>query len=210
MRNLRFTATIVCTLFLLVCSCNKQKGAHSVEELAAEIVIEQPDTSLIARLEHMEGDSLVFSEIIGDEVHRYAYSEALNKGLLGQLKEGDRYAVTIDAAAKMATHILNVTQLAGNWFFDKNEESGINISAAGALGSINPTEGYCFKKWKHYNGRLIFYYINIEDVVKDSRDYLADTTTIDLLTEDRLVFKFRGQSIGCHRQKTPIKVHFDF
>lgn len=210
MRNLRSIPTIACTLLLLVSSCGKQRGAHSVEELAAQIVIELPDTSLIGRLEAIHSDSLTFVDDFTQESTACAYTEALNNGLLGQLKEGERYAITIDGATKMATHILNITQLSGNWFFDKDEESGVNFTAAGALGSINPTGDYSFRKWKPYNGRLILYYIHKEDVVKDSRDYLSDTTEIEQFTEDRLVFRFRGQRLSCHRQKEAVKVHFHF
>lgn len=210
MYKLRVLPPIVCTLFLLVCSCSKQRGAHSVEELAAEIVIEQPDTSLIARLQLISADSLTLAEELTETPIVLAYTEALAEGILGPLKVGDRYAITVDANRNMATHILNVTQLAGNWFFDNNEESGLTFTAAGALGSINPNDGYSFKKWKPYNGRLILYYIKIEDVVKDARDYVTDTTSIDILTEDRLVFNFRGQQLCCHRQKEAIKVHFNF
>lgn len=199
---------IGCTLSLFLCSCKGQKGARSVEEITSSIHIVQPDTSLYGTLKAVTEDSLSFAAEYDNAPFSCTYNTAMDEGhIFGSLTKGHRYALLVDPSCQDARHLLNITELSGRWFYDEAPESGLSFTAAGALSSIN-THDVSFRKWKYYNGHIILYYINIEDVVKDSRNYKSDTTAILSLSADALTFRFRGETHSCHRQKEAIKVKF--
>lgn len=198
------------TLSLLLCSCNGQKGARSVEEITSSLHIEQPDTSLYGTLNAVTPDSLLFTAEYGNEPISCTYDAARDQQhILGSLTEGNRYAIVYDPRQRAALKLLNLTELSGQWFYDDDPTSGLTFTAAGALSSINPHD-VSFRKWKHYNGRIILFYTGLQDVVKDQRQYKADTTEVVSLSADALTFRFRGQSRSCHREKEAIKVKFNF
>lgn len=200
-----------CTLFLLVCSCTKQKGARSVEEIAADLKIVQPDTSVYGTLRSHSADSLILTPEYGTDPIRCIYDEARGRGdILGSITEGNRYALLIDPETHSARKIINLTELSGQWFYDDaGQQRGFTFTTAGALSSINPKD-VSFKKWKFHNGHIILYYTDVESVVRDSRDYQSDTTDITTLTAENLDLTFRGQALHCHRQREAIKVKFNF
>lgn len=202
--------TTGCALSLFLCSCNGQKRGRSVEEITSSIHIEQADTSVCCTLNAVTPDSLQFISEFSSEPFSCTYDAAqAQNNILGSLTEGNRYAVLINPQQKAAINVMNLTELSGQWFFDEEPESGLNFTAAGALSSIN-NHDVCFKKWKHYNGKIIIFYTGIEETVKDPRQYKADTTEITSLTADALTFRFRGESRSCHRQKEAVKVKFNF
>lgn len=199
-----------CTLSLLFCSCNGQKGGRSVEEITSSLHIEQADTSLCGTLDAVTHDSLQFTSEYGSEHFSCTYDAAqAQHNILGSLTEGNRYAVLIEPQEKSALKMLNLTELSGQWFFDDDPESGLIFTAAGALSSLN-NHDVCFKKWKHYNGRIIIFYTGLEEAITDPRQYKSDTTEITNLSADALTFRFLGKSRTCHRQKEAVKVKFDF
>ena len=205
-----FAKLIECTLFLLVCSCSGQKGARSIEEIAKEIVIAQPDTSLYATLKGYKADSLLFQVERTDAETAVDCRDALQQGeFLGGVCEGNKYAIVLTPDTRQARRVVNLTELSGQWFYDESENRGFTFTTAGALSSINPDK-FSFKKWKLHNGRLILYYINIDEVVRNSRDYHTDTTEIDRLSADELVFRFRDETLHCVRKKEAIKVQLKF
>lgn len=205
MFRIHIISLIECTLFLLVCSCNGQKGARSVEEIVSELTIQTPDTSLYGSLKEIVNDTLVISSEFDDQVIRCSYEEAQgSNGVIGSLTIGNRYAMLLDMNEKRVNKIINVTELSGQWFYDINEQRGFNFTAAGALSSINPDE-FCFRKWKFYNGKIILYYVEKNDVTKNSKDFKTDTTEIEQLTSEDLDFAFRGQSYHCQRKHEAVK-----
>lgn len=208
--NRHLLLTTGCTLSLLLCSCNGQKGARSVEEITASIHIEEPDTSLYGTLQAVTPDSLKFTSDYDNEPFSCAYDAARSHdGIYGSLTEGNRYAVHLATGQRTAHKLFNITELSGQWFYDDAPESGLNIAASGALSSINAKD-VCFKKWKFLNGRIVIFYTGLEDVAKDFHDYKSDTTEIVSLSADALTFRFLGESRSCHRQKEAVKVKFDF
>lgn len=200
---------IECTLFLLLCSCKGQGGARSVEEIKAELHIDIPDTTLYGTLSSLRGDSLVLTSQY-DETTSCSITEARSRQqILGSLTEGNRYAVLLSPEAKSAQQVINLTELSGQWFYDMDQQRGFNLTTAGAMSSINPDE-VSFRKWRIYNGRIILYYIGKEHVVRNSRQFLTDTTEITHLTADELELTFRGKQLHCRRQTEAIKVDFNF
>lgn len=207
-RNLLLTTG--CTLSLLLCSCNGQKGARSVEEITASLHIEEPDTSLYGTLQAVALDSLKFTSDYDSEPFSCAYDAAQSQhSLFGSLTPGNRYAVHLSSGERTAATILNITELSGQWFYDDAPESGLTFAASGALSSINAKD-VSFKKWKFLNGQIVIFYTGLEDVAKDFHDYKSDTTEIVSLSADALTLRFLGQSRSCHRQKEAIKVKFNF
>lgn len=198
---------IECTLLLLVCSCNGQKGERSVKEIEESLTIEVPDTSFYGTLSAITPSQLSFTPEYGDSTVSYYYDEARGRRqIIGSLNEGDRYALVVDPNEQAILKMLNLSELSGQWFYDTDEGRGFNLTAAGALSSIN-TNDFCFKKWKFYNGRIILFYVDAQEVVKDARDYKSDTTDVQTLTPDVLVFRFRGNTYHCSRQRETIKFH---
>lgn len=198
---------IECTLLLLVCSCNGQKGERSVKEIEESLTIEVPDTSFYGTLSAITPSQLTFTPEYGDSTTTFYYDEARGRHqIAGSLKEGDRYALVVAPEEQAILQMLNITELSGQWFYNTAESRGLVFTAAGALSSINSRD-FAFKKWKFHNGRIILYYVNVGDVVHDARNYLRDTTDIQLLTPDSLVFRFRNSLYRCTRQREAIKFH---
>lgn len=205
----KLTILIECTLFLLLCSCNGQKGAHSIEEQTPDCVT-IPDTSIYGQLKEITADSLIFELRYTGERVAYAYDQARDEGqILGNVKEGDQYGLSVDRNKNMAQYIVNLTNLAGQWFFDKEGQRGFHFSTRGALSSINPDD-VCFEKWELVNRHIVISYVNKDDKVHTKKEYLTDTTDIEILTPDELVFTFRGQRMNCQRQKEAIKIKLQF
>ena len=222
-----------CTLALLTCSCKGQRGARSVEEIAAEIVIATPDTSIYARVKAFTADSLIVVQDHKEQAVSYAmatgtyangnnvhangngtYATTNSNGdaptiIVGTLREGDRVALVVNGKTHNVQHIVNITQMTGQWFYDMDAQRGFTLTAAGSLSPINPDD-VCLRRWKLNNGRLIIYYTPAEDVARNSRNYLTDTTTIDALSDQEMVFAFRGNTLHCRRKTEPIKVEFKF
>lgn len=207
MKRTHLILLIGCTLFLLVCSCNGKKEERSVREIAESITIVQPDTSVRATLETIGRDSLHFTPEHGDDAIALTYDAARSEGqIFGTLHEGDRYALLIDPSRQDILRIYNITQLSGQWFYNVEEGRGFTFTTAGALSSINPDD-VCLKKWKFHNGHIIIYYVGLQDVVHNSREYKSDTTDILALSPDTLVFNLRGRTLRCTRQHGAIKFH---
>lgn len=203
---------IECTLFLLVCSCGGQKGARSVDEIAANIVVAVPDSSVTATLKTITPDSLIFIREHSDERLSYVYDEARGQNLIfGTLNEGDRYAMLIEPSIKAILKIVNISQLSGQWFYDTEEQRGFTFTVAGALSSINPKD-FSFRKWKFWNGKMILYYIDNETVARSAKEVKSDTTDIISLSDSQLEFIFRGEKLHCQRQNQneAIKVKLKF
>lgn len=198
---------IECTLLLLISSCGGQKGERSVKEIEESLTIEVPDTSFYGTLSAITPSQLTFTPEYGDQAVDYYYDEARDRQqIIGSLTEGNRYALVIDRQEQAITKMVNLTELSGQWFYDTTEGRGFNLTAAGALSSIN-TQDFAFKKWKFYNGRIILFYVDAQDVVKNAHDYKSDTTDIETLSDEQLVLRFRGNTYRCSRQRESIKFH---
>lgn len=208
-RPLLFTTG--CALSLFLCSCDGQKRGRSVEEITSSLHIVQPDTSVIGTLKAITHDTLTFISELRDESFSCAFNVAQDQSnIYGSLTEENRYAVLIDPDEKEALKIFNLTELSGQWFYDDDPESGLTFTAAGALNSIN-THDVSFRKWKIYNGHIIIFYTDIEEITKDSRQCKSDTTELVSLSSDALSFRFLGKTRSCHRQnKEALKVKFQF
>lgn len=208
--NQNLQLTTGCALALLLCACNGQKGERSVEEITSSLHIEQPDTSLYATLKAVNPDSLAFASQYDDESFSCTYEAAKSQSYIyGSLTEGHRYAIVLNPNHHDALKLFNITELSGQWFFDNHPESGLTFTASGALNSIN-SDNVSFRKWKFYNGRIILYYVEAQDLAEDAHHYKADTTEIVSLSAEALTFRFRGETLSCHRQKEAIKVKFNF
>lgn len=198
----------VCSLSLLLCSCKKQGGERSIEEIVAQTVILQPDTTLYGMLSRITADSLFITLEGTTETRSYAYTDAAGSmKIYGSLTEGEKYAMQISPNEKMARHIVNLTELSGQWFYDMKDYRGFDITLSGAFSPINPKD-VCFKKWKFLNGKIVLYYVNIDQAADHERDYMTDTTEIMNLTKDELDFTFRGENFHCQRHREAIKMQF--
>lgn len=210
MRRTPLYIIIGCSLSLLFCACKEQGGARSKEAIQSQLVIATPDTTLYGTLKRAGNDSLTFSSEGTGDTFSCVIDEARGRNhIYGSLTEGNRYALLVDPQYKMALHIVNLTELAGQWFYEPENQRGFNLTVAGALSSIN-AEGTAFRKWKLYNGKFVVYYTDAESIAEDPRQAKADTTEIEKLTDEVFEFKFKGEMLHCTRQKEAIKVNFNF
>lgn len=99
--------------------------------------------------------------------------------------------------------------MAGQWFYNMEEQRGMTFTMAGALSSINASD-FTFRKWKVLNGRLLLYYHIIKEDGTLSDEMSVDTTMIRTLTDNKMEFDFRGQPFTCQRQTKPIKIKLKF
>lgn len=201
---------IGCTLTLSLCSCRGQKGGRSVEEIAREIVVAPLDTTVYARLVNIKGDSLIVEPEYDENTRSYAYLQAMGEGqVVGDLCPGDKYALNIEGSSHRIVHMLNLSQMAGQWFYNMEEQRGITFTVAGALSSINASD-FTFRKWKVLNGSLLLYYYTIKEDGTLSEEMSIDTTMVKTLTNNKMEFDFRGKLFTCQRQTKPIKIKLNF
>lgn len=201
---------IGCTLTLALCSCRGQREGRSVEEIAHNIVVSPIDTTLYCSLVAIKNDSLILRPEYEEDECSYAYLQALGEGnIKGELREGDNYSITVDKDLHRVLHMLNHSQLTGQWFYDIDEMQGMTFTAAGALSSINAKD-FTFRKWKVLNGNLLLYYLTIEEDGSLSQEIHVDTTKVEGLSNELLEFNFRGHHYCCRRLTKPIKVKMEF
>lgn len=196
-----------CILACLCSACNSRKSP-AIDVMSHTVVA--PDTSIYARLAHHNTDSLVFMTEDGSNRIACAYSEAATNGqIYGSLSEGDLFSLLLSPGTRNARHIVNLTNISGQWFYDGENGRGFELGIDGQLSPINNGK-LAFRKWKIYNGHLIFYYTDEQTVAKGEEKFSNDTTDIMELSPEKLVFTFLGKTYHCQRQHESIKMHFNF
>lgn len=198
---------VTCTMIVLVMACNSRGGRIADKETKSATL---PDTSIYARLAHQSSDSLVFMTEDGTNRIVCAYEEAaVNGQIYGSLTEGELFSLLLSPGTQNARHIVNMTDLCGQWFYDGENGRGFELGIDGELSPINNGQ-LAFRKWKIYNGHLIFYYTDEQTIAKTEDKFSNDTTDIIELSPEKLVFEFLGKEYHCLRQHEAIKVHFNF
>ena len=196
-------------LVSLFSACNGKKGPFGGNNSEENVVV-VPDTSIYARLVEFDNDSLLFISENGVERITCAYHEASTNGqIFGSLTEGNLFSIQLSPGTHDARHLVNLSQLSGQWFYDDENGRGFELNIDGHLSPINNGE-LSFRKWKIYNGHLIFYYTDEQTVARSESTFLNDTTDILELPPEDLVFNLLGETYHCQRKHEAIKVHFNF
>lgn len=194
-------------LTLLCCACNGNRNHSYADD---HVAVSIPDTSIYAHLENITTDTLTFTSKSDKEHVKCAYADASTSGqIFGSITEGHLYSLLISPGTQSARHIVNLTDLSGQWFYDGENGRGFELGIDGELSPINNGQ-LAFRKWKICNGHLIFYYTDEQTIAKTEEKFNNDTTDIIDLSPEKLVFKFLGKEYHCQRQHEAIKMHFDF
>lgn len=93
----------------------------------------------------------------GDTLHLSITTAQENGQVFGGLQSGDRLAIMADGSQAVATRVINLNTLLGDWVMpdplDGSAEVGIRIKEGGVAESIEMTN-IIYRTWKIYNGNL--------------------------------------------------------
>jgi hypothetical protein len=115
-----------------------------------------------------------------------------NRKMLGSVRVGDRLAVMTNKNQTMATEVININLLLGDWVMpdplDGSDEIGIRIKEGGVAESIEMTN-ITYRTWRIFNGKL-----EIVSIREDGGES-EETTSYDILklSGDSLVYRTIGK-----------------
>ena len=112
--------------------------------------------------------------------------------LLGSFRVGDRLAVMTNKAKTVATEVINVNLLLGDWVMpdplDGSDEVGIRIKEGGVAESIEMTN-ITYRSWRIFNGKLEITSIRESGGEGEETNYY----NILKLSSDTLIYKTIGK-----------------
>ena len=169
---------------------------------------QESNTAFRATLMEVDDDSLVLRVHETGKTIRLGHLEAEMGGQMkGSLTKGNEYSIFPNMANQSVIMAVNISELRGQWFYDMQQHRGLKFEPHGAISSINPQD-ISFREWKLLNGKLFIYYLTIDMVAPDRKEYLVQPAEIVSLSKDRLQFQFLGKTYDCQRQKEAVKMKF--
>lgn len=206
-----YTLLYMC-IFLAVASCSDSKkdnhqGEHKhVINPMVEQLDETPDNALYVTLLRADADSMYVKDNITNKSMAFNYINAKNSGMFkGSLKTGNTYSVFPDNKTASVVIAINTTELSGRWFYDMKQHRGFRFEERGALSSLN-AETISYREWKLLNGKLYFYFVDMQQAAEDRHEYQVEEAEILKLSAKKLTLKFHGRTLNCQRQEKLIRI----
>lgn len=166
---------------------------------------EIPDEAFLARLEGVEGDNLILTNLSTNEKKTYNYCDAKQEGYIkGSLTVGDTLSIFPENKTNKVVISINTSEMSGRWFFDMKQHRGFRFEHQGTMSTINAGDK-SFTEWKLLNGKLYIYYLELQQVATDRHQYKVEEVDIKSLDRKNLVFQFAGKTYNCKRQVGLIK-----
>jgi len=175
-------------------SCSSRK--RSAEDAQRKAAPDVADTTLFARLDAVEGDTVRLTQVGHDRRFHFSVAECRDKGgLSGELNAGDTLAVIVRQQEKRVLSAVNVSQVAGLWLNEEQPGDGLRLTSNGAASWIGAKD-VTLRSWRIGNGKFILNYIQA-----DGSDYreIPDTAEIQQLDKDRFVVVFKDKTIHLKR-----------
>jgi len=193
---------------IIVASLGSCKKGNKIERHS---VAEEPvivDSSIIVRLDNVEGNQISVTIQNTGERRTYNYDQAQTEGQVkGRLTKGDKLSIYPDSKSKEVRSVVNLSEFEAQWFFDMNQHRGMKIESDGAISSIN-MEDVSFRNWFIKNGQLIIHYVDMQQRADSVQQYWVDHSEIIYLSKDKLDIRFRGKILECQHEKKVIKFKF--
>ena len=129
---------------------------------------------------------------VGDTVTLDITPALENRKMLGSVKVGDRLAVMTNKNQTMATEVININLLLGNWVMpdplDGSDEIGIRLKEGGVAESIEMTN-ITYRTWRIFNGKLEI------TSIREGGEQAEEINSFDILklSADTLVYKTIGK-----------------
>ena len=115
-----------------------------------------------------------------------------NRKMLGSVRVGDRLAVMTNKNQTMATEVININLLLGDWVMpdplDGSDEIGIRLKEGGVAESIEMTN-ITYRTWRIFNGKLEIVSIREDGGESEETNYYD----ILKLSGDSLIYKTIGK-----------------
>ena len=195
---------------LVVCSCgnNNQKKTENYEWEGNNIEeLHIPDSMVRVRLDSFDSDSFYVTIKSTQEMNAFGYLLALNdNSIKGTIHQGDEYSVLVDAGNNHIKSPINVTEIMGQWYYDMQQHRGLVFGPQGSLSSIN-TDEISFRRWQILNGKLLIYYVYMQQIAEKQNQFEVDAADIQELSSNEFCFTFRNKQYNCRRMNETIKFH---
>lgn len=181
-------------------SCSNKRTAEDSKKKAPQ---EIPDTTIYARLNAINGDSIDITMISHDKSYRFSITESKQKGRIsGDMNIGDTLAVMAVKKDKKVISSVNMSQITGLWLVDGGHGDGLRLASDGGASWIGEKD-VTMRAWRISNGMFILNYIKA-----DGSDYreIPDTAEIKKLGKDSLTVVFKGKTLSLIRSKGLITI----
>ena len=125
---------------------------------------------------------------VGDTVTLDITPALENRKMLGSVKVGDRLAVMTNKNQTMATEVININLLLGDWVMpdplDGSDEIGIRLKEGGVAESIEMTN-ITYRTWRIFNGKLEI------TSIREGGEQAEETNYYEILklSSDTLIYK---------------------
>ena len=125
---------------------------------------------------------------VGDTVTLDITPALENRKMLGSVRVGDRLAVMTNKNQTMATEVININLLLGDWVMpdplDGSDEIGIRLKEGGVAESIEMTN-ITYRTWRIFNGKLEI------TSIREGGEQAEETNYYEILklSSDTLIYK---------------------
>lgn len=180
---------------MVLASCSNKRTAEDSKRKAAGDV---PDTTIYARLNAVDNDSIDITMINHDKSFRFSIAESRKEGgLSGDMNIGDTLAVMAVKKKKKVISCVNMSQIVGLWFIAGGHGDGLRLASDGGASWIGEKD-VTMRAWHISNGMFILNYIKA-----DGSDYreIPDTAEIKKLGKDSLTMVFKEKTLSLIRSK---------
>lgn len=176
---------------LWLSSCSHRRTAEDSKRKAAPDI---PDTTVYARIDAVEGDSVDITLTGQDRTLRLKVPG--DGSVAGGMNVGDTLALTMEGRRLLSS--VNVSQIVGLWLVDGTDGDAIRLAPDGGASWIGTAKDVTLRSWYIRNGMLV-----ISHIKADGSDYRErpDTVEISRLDEDGMVMAFGGSRLSLTRSK---------
>lgn len=204
-KRLSLYVTLVLSFILAftVSGCKDEKK-NKINPMVQELD-ETPDNALFVTLDKVANDSIYVTLEGTREKKVYGISEANAQGQIkGSLNVGDELSIYPQNKTKSILISINVTELKGQWFYDRHDHRGFKFGKRGSLSAIN-NKNISFREWKLLNGKLYLYYVDMQQESVDRHEDGVEEAEILHLSKETMQLRFRGAILNCVRSMKPLK-----
>lgn len=184
----------------LLASCSHKRSESDAKRKAPKAV---PDSTIYARLNSIDGDTISITMINHDKSFRFSMAESKHKGtVFGDLNVGDTVAIMARKTEKKVISAVNISQITGLWLIEGGNGDGLRLTSDGEASWIGEKD-VTLRSWYIHNGMFIMNYVKA-----DGSDYRErpDTAKIELLDKENFVVEFKDNTLHLKRSKGLITI----
>ena len=192
MKKLVFLSVAMAAMMMLSCGGSNSHQAER-EEDTVDVMDQIRDHTLYGLCGAIPSTSqLKVITDVGDTLTLDITPALENRKMLGSVRVGDRLAVMTNKNQTMATEVININLLLGDWVMpdplDGSDEIGIRLKEGGVAESIEMTN-ITYRTWRIFNGKLEIVSIREDGGESEETNYYD----ILKLSGDSLIYKTIGK-----------------